>query len=405
MEARSERLAARIGRATAARPATFAFAGVFVTCLLAFLGLGAVLPVLPRYVKGPIGSTDVAVGLVTGAFAFTAVVCRPLGGRLADTRGRRLVVMTGALLSSLAGALYFLPLGVPGLVLARLVLGAGEGLVFTAGAAWTVDLAPEETRGRSIGLFGLTIWSALTAGPLIGELLRQNLGYDAVWAFAAGAPLVGALVARSLPASPRPAAAQKRGSLVAREALRPGVSLSLAAFGQAAFAGFIVLHLDAKGIGHGAAIFTAFGAAVVGARVIAGRLPDVVGPRKTAVGAALCEACGLAVIGFAGTLGVALVGAVIMGFGFSVLFPSLALIVVNAAGEDRRGAALGTFTAFFDIGMGLGGLTAGAIAALSDYPEVFWFAAGCAALGAGLAAAASPRARGVIGDIGIGFPP
>jgi nitrate/nitrite transporter NarK len=60
------------------------FAGVFVACLLAFLALGSVLPVLPRYVRGPIGSTDLAVGLVTGAFAFTAVVCRPLGGRLAD---------------------------------------------------------------------------------------------------------------------------------------------------------------------------------------------------------------------------------------------------------------------------------------------------------------------------------
>jgi MFS family permease len=400
MEARSDTL---IGRAVASRPATVAFAGVFVACLLAFLGLGTVLPVLPRYVKGPIGSTDVAVGLVTGAFAFTAVVCRPLGGRLADARGRRLVVITGALLSALAGALYFVPLGVPGLVLARLVLGAGEGLVFTAGAAWTVDLAPEDTRGRAIGLFGLTIWTALTIGPLIGEGLRQAAGYGAVWAFAAAAPLAGAAVARALPDSPRTPVPEIRGAWVAREAVRPGVSLSLAAFGQAAFAGFIVLHMERRGIGHGVAVFTAFGAAVVGARVIAGRLPDVIGPRKSAVGAAFCEACGLAIIGLAHGLPVAIAGAVVMGFGFSVLFPSLALIVVNAAGDARRGAALGTFTAFFDIGMGLGGLVAGLIAALAGYPEVFWFAAGCAALGGVLAAAGSARARGIRAD--IGFPP
>jgi MFS family permease len=400
MEARSDTL---IGRAAAARPATVAFAGVFVACLLAFLGLGTVLPVLPRYVKGPIGSTDVAVGLVTGAFAFTAVVCRPLGGRLADARGRRIVVITGALLSALAGVMYFVPLGVPGLVAARLVLGAGEGLVFTAGAAWTVDLSPEETRGRAIGLFGLTIWSALTVGPLIGETLRQAAGYEAVWAFAAAAPLAGAVVARALPDSPRTPLPEIRGALVAPEALRPGLSLSLAAFGQAAFAGFIVLHMERRGIGHGVAVFTAFGAAVVGARVIAGRLPDVVGPRKSAVGAAFCEACGLAIIGLAHGLPVALAGAVVMGFGFSVLFPSLALIVVNAAGDARRGAALGTFTAFFDIGMGLGGLVAGTIAALAGYPEVFWFAAGCAALGGLLAAAGSARARGIRAD--IGFPP
>ncbi len=401
MEARTD---TRLRRAAASRPATVAFLGVFAAALLAFLGLGTVLPVLPRYVKGPIGSTDVAVGVVTGAFAFTAVVCRPLAGRLSDTRGRRLVVMCGALLSSLAGLLYFVPAGVPGLVVARLVLGAGEGLVFTAGAAWTVDLAPEEARGRAIGLFGLTIWSALTVGPLIGEGLRQAAGYDAVWAFAAAAPLLGAAVARALPDSSRARMEQDQpGSLVAREALRPGMSLSLAAFGQAAFAGFIVLHLEKQGVGHGAAVFFAFGAAVVAARVVAGRLPDVVGPRKTAVGAAFCEAAGLAIIGSSTSLLGAVVGAVVMGFGFSVLFPSLALIVVNAAGDDRRGAALGTFTAFFDIGMGLGGLAAGTIAALSGYPEVFWFAAGCAFLGGLLAAAGSTRWRGVTAT--VGFPP
>ena len=46
-----------------------AFAGVFVVTMLGLLAVGATLPVLPRYVKGPIGSTDLAVGIVTGAFA------------------------------------------------------------------------------------------------------------------------------------------------------------------------------------------------------------------------------------------------------------------------------------------------------------------------------------------------
>ncbi|HVE68333.1 MAG TPA: MFS transporter, partial [Solirubrobacteraceae bacterium] len=194
MEGRSDTIRERALARAAQRPAATAFAGVFAACLLTFLGLGSVLPALPRYVKGPVGSTDLAVGLVTGAFAFTAVVCRPIGGRLADARGRRPVVVVGALLSALAGLLYLVPLGVPGLVGARLVLGAGEGLVFTAGAAWAVDLAPESTRGRAIGLFGLSIWGALTAGPVIGQLLLDAFGYDAVWIFAAAAPLAGAAV-------------------------------------------------------------------------------------------------------------------------------------------------------------------------------------------------------------------
>ena len=50
-----------------------AFAGVFVVTLLSLVAVGAVLPVLPHYVRGPLGSGNFAVGLVIGAFAFDAV--------------------------------------------------------------------------------------------------------------------------------------------------------------------------------------------------------------------------------------------------------------------------------------------------------------------------------------------
>ena len=80
------------------------------------------------------------------------------------------------------GFLYLLPLGVGGLIAARLVLGAGEGAVFTAGSAWIVDLAPPERRGRVIGLYGLAVWAGLSIGPLFGELIsaqrRLHAGLD-----------------------------------------------------------------------------------------------------------------------------------------------------------------------------------------------------------------------------------
>jgi predicted MFS family arabinose efflux permease len=81
------------------------------------------------------------------------------------------------------------------------------------------------------------------------------------------------------------------------------------------------------------------------------------------------------VIGAAESLGAALAGAVAMGAGFSLLFPSLALLVVNRVAEARRGVAMGTFTAFFDIGMGLGSPAAGAAAAIGGYEAAFALAA------------------------------
>lgn len=370
-----------------------AFAGVFTSVLCCFMAIGAVLPILPRYVHGPLSSGDVAVGVVVGAFAFTAVIGRPIAGRLADARGRRVIVVTGMLLSALGGGLYFLPLDVPGLVLARLVLGIGDGWVFTAGATWIVDLAPEHRRGQAIGLFGLSIWGGLAAGPVLGEALFSGGGYDLVWAFAAAAPLVGAALARRVPDPHVPvprAPASERAPLLPREVRVPGLALAFANIGYGTVAGFLVLHLADRGIGHGAAAFTAFAAAVVFARLVLGGLPDRLGPQITATGAFVAETAGLALIGAAGQWWVAGLGAVVMGLGFSLLFPSLALIVMDRTAEATRGTAMGAFTAFFDVGVGLGAPLAGAVAAAGGYPAAFFVAAGCAAVGA-LLGFARPR--------------
>jgi hypothetical protein len=61
-----------------------AFAGIFVVTLLSLTAVGAVLPVIPSYVRGPLDSGNVAVGVAGGAFAVTALASRPLAGRVAD---------------------------------------------------------------------------------------------------------------------------------------------------------------------------------------------------------------------------------------------------------------------------------------------------------------------------------
>jgi MFS family permease len=377
----------RLSRARALRtrhPGVAASFGVFVVALTAFLSTGAVLPVLPSYVRGPLHSGDFAVGIVVGAYAITSIVCRPLAGRQADRRGRRVVLLTGTLALATGGVLYLLSDSVPSLIGARLVVGIGEGCVYTAGATWAVDLAPADRRGLALGLFGLAVWGGLSLGPVAGELLRNGLGYSAVWTFVAVLPACGALVALRLPepARPRPAGAPAAPwpALLPAAARRPGLALALANFGYAALAGFAVLALKARGIDDGAIVFTVFAVAVFASRVVFGRMPDRRGPRRTACVAGVLEALGLASVGAAHSLVLALVGALVMGLGFSMLFPSLALMVVGDVSEERRGAAMGAFTAFFDLGVGLGGPIAGATAALAGYAAVFYLAA-LAALG------------------------
>ena len=175
-------------------------------------------------------------------------------------------------------------------------------------------------------------------------------------------------------------------------------ALAMASVGYAAVAGFVVLHLDARGVGHGAAVFGAFAAMVVLTRLVAGHLPDRVGPARCAVAAAAVEAAALVAIGLAQSIAVALAGALAMGAAFSLLYPSLSLVVVGRVSEKRRGAALGTFTAFFDAGVGFGAPLAGAAAALAGYQGAFMLAAAFALAGGTLVALTiSSRGRALIG--------
>jgi MFS family permease len=373
-----------------------AFAGVFGVTFCCLLAVGAVLPVLPRYVHGPLDAGNIAVGIVVGSYAITGLLLRPFAGRLADHRGRKPTVLIGAALVAIGGFMYLLPLGVAGLIAARLVLGAGEGAVFTAGSAWIVDLAPVERRGRVIGLYGLAVWAGLSIGPLFGELLLHASGYTPVWVLAGVLPLIGAAIATRIPDpfQPSPRIEDEHHPLIEREAVRPGAALALGSIGYATVAAFVVLHLEARGVGHGATVFGAFATMVVLTRLVGGDLPDRIGPVRVAIAAALVEAAGLIAIGLAQSMVVAIAGALAMGAAFSLLYPSLSLIVVSRVSDTRRGAALGTFTAFFDAGVGFGAPLAGAMAALTSYEGAFLLSATIALVSAAtIALAVAPAAR------------
>lgn len=353
------------------RRSGLAFAGVFTHTFCGLVAVGAVLPVLPGYVKAELGYGDFAVGVVIGCYAVSGLLLRPFAGRLADRRGRKWTALGGSLLLSAAGFLYLAPLGLGGLIGARVVLGAGEGTVYTAGSAWIVDLASLPRRGRVLGLYGLAVWGGLAVGPLLGSLIHSAAGYDEVWLFAAVMPLLGALAGLMVGDPFRPLAHAEPHPLVAPEAVRPGIAVGLAAVGYATVAAFVVLMLEKRGIGGGAVVFAAFAGAIVLARLVLGDLPDRAGPARVAIGATLAEAVGLLAIALAGSLPVALLGGVAMGTGFALLNPSLMLIVVGQVSEAARGAALGTFTAFFDGGVGVGAPLAGLASALTGYEGAF----------------------------------
>ncbi len=139
------------GGGMARSPAYVAVLGLAALC---YVALGVVLPRLPGHVTGELGAGTVAVGLAVGAVSLAGVVLRPVGGRIADARGPRPVVVAGALAMAAGAALALLGGGIAWLIATRLVVGAGEGAMMAACVTWLLWLAPPDRRGRAIGHIG-----------------------------------------------------------------------------------------------------------------------------------------------------------------------------------------------------------------------------------------------------------
>jgi MFS family permease len=125
--------------------------------------------------------------------------------------------------------------------------------------------------------------------------------------------------------------------------------------------------------------FLAYGVVVLTVRLFGAKLPDRLGPISAGSIAIGSTAVGLAVVAAWQTTVGLVVGTVVIAVGSSFLYPAMLLLVLRGVPENRRGAVVGTFSAFFDFASGASGVVLGALAAVSSYAGAF---AGAAVLAA-----------------------
>ena len=332
---------------------------------------GATTPVIPRLAQQQLGEDAAVGGLLVSLAAFASIIAMPIAGALTDRWGPRRVIAGAAVLSTAGLILVLVMLTVPSLAASRIVFGAGNAAVATALTAWVVAETPAAERGRALGLFGLSVWVGLALGPVIGENLLQLFGYKAVWATAVFVQLAGlllAMLARDGSAPPRPVidrtAPAPAGRPIVATLARPGSVGFLAWAAEGFLIAFLIAHLigngvEAQGLFGAANVFTVFALSVVASRLLLGGLPDRIGATITARISLAVLAAGLAVLAFAGDFPSAAVGAVLIGVGYSPLFPALTLLSTQQLARDRRATGVGVFSAFTSAGYATGSLVGG----------------------------------------------
>ncbi|MGQ0607817.1 MAG: MFS transporter [Chloroflexota bacterium] len=363
---------------------TPAFIALTLSELAYFTAAGLLIGITPFFVTGPLRSDEAGLGLVAGAFGVTTLLLRPYAGRMADRRGRRPLLIGGALLCALVVLGHTLTVDLGILIGLRLLLGVAEAFYFVAAIAVLVDLAPPGRAGEAISYNSLALYLGIAIGPILGQLLLDAAGFNAAWGGAFGLALAATLLATRIPETAEPAAKADPAPhpLIHRAAVGPGLALFT---GVAAMSGFFLLagpHAERMGLEAWSLTFLVFGGVVVGCRIAFAWLPDRVPPMMLGAAALAMCAIGLTVTALSSGIGGLLVGITLLAIGVAFMTPALFAATFARVAPSERGAASGTTTLFIDLGFGGGPLVIGLVAAAGGIPVAFGVGAAIALAGA-----------------------
>jgi len=351
---------------------------ICLSTVLVMAGQGVISPILPLYADS-FGVSTAMIGATVTAFGLARLVTNVPAGVVADRRGRRVLLIGGPLVtavgmfgSGLSGSIWVL-------LAFRFVAGLGSGLYMTGAQIYLLDIAGPEQRGRFIATNQGALLVGVGFGPALGGLVADAYGLAAPFYVVAAAALVTAVygyvgLPETLTAAERDAnSGVERGQRVSRFALlrssdflavgfvsigvfsiRAGVRQTLVPLQLNQVFGLEVAELGA--------LFTALG--VIGIVLIwpAGWGADRFGPKTVIVPTALMMSIGIGIVAVADSLAVFVIGLTISAVGSSVTGPAPAAYVADLVDEDQRGAAMGMYRTFGDIGVVASPVLSGALA-------------------------------------------
>lgn len=150
---------------------------IFITILIDVIGIGLIIPVVPKLIEELVHSSSASIasqygGWLTFSYAFMQFLVSPILGNLSDQYGRRPI-----LLFSLFGFgidylfVAFAPT-ITWLFVGRIVAGI-TGASITTASAYMADISTPENRAQNFGMIGAAFGLGFIIGPMLGGLLGE----------------------------------------------------------------------------------------------------------------------------------------------------------------------------------------------------------------------------------------
>lgn len=320
------------------------------------------LSTFPFYIQS-LGGTEAVAGICAAAFSFVAVIIRPFVGWWLDNGVRRAALIAGLVLMGLA------PLGyvfVPVLSVAIAVrMLHGVGLSFSNSTTATVasDVICRPRFAEGMGYFGMATALASAIAPALGLSLMEGFGFNALYAVAAAIAGLG-LVLFAFVRAPKVDVPKKKldlRTIINRDSLPATVTMLVFMFTFGALENFVAIFAAESSLPSGSIYFLVMSAMLLLVRITLGKLVD---QRGEAFFVYSCNAAMLVaflLLAFVPNTVTYILSAVLAGYAFGGLEPSLQSMAVHTSTEETRGSANSTFLCGYDIGYGLGGGIAGSL--------------------------------------------
>ena len=215
------------------------------------------------------------------------------------------------------------------------------------------------------------MFAAFAIGAPVGSALYAGYGFVAIALVTALAPLATLLLIAPLPAVVPVPRARLSFAKVFGKVWVPGLGSALGSVGFGAVTTFAALLFADRGWTQGWLAYTAYAVAFILARVFFSHAADRFGGAKVALFCVLIETAGQALMWLAVRPELALLGAALTGFGFSLVYPGFGVEAVRRVPAQSRGLAMGAYTAFLDLAQGLASPALGLVAKGAGLNVVF----------------------------------
>ncbi|MBU0473584.1 MAG: MFS transporter [Bacteroidetes bacterium] len=151
---------------------------IFITVFIDLLGFGILIPILPTFASSQIGISDFGIGFVVGVYSLMQFLLNPIVGKISDRIGRRPVILTSLLITSISYIVFSFSTTFFLLLFSRILAGVGGSNIGTA-QAYIADITSRENRAKGMGMIGAAFGLGFVFGPIMGGFLA-HYGYEYV---------------------------------------------------------------------------------------------------------------------------------------------------------------------------------------------------------------------------------